>query len=103
MVELDSGASSSALPSRIHRPQAIPDMLTLQHFVLRSEGRKLYRNVLRSPRGVDAGTAAGVREAARTQFDDNATEHDIARLKILLIDGDHSLQQMKQYLGTTRN
>ena len=50
-------------------------MLTLQHFVLRSEARKLYRDVLRSLRGVDPDTAAGVRAEARAQFAEHVAEH----------------------------
>jgi hypothetical protein len=53
--------------------------LGLQHFVLKSEGRKLYRDVLRALKGVDASTAAGVREAARDQFADHEHETDIDR------------------------
>ena len=77
-------------------------MLTLQHFVLRSEARKLYRDVLRSLRGVDPDTAAGVRAEARAQFAEHVAEHDIERIRILLLDGRHSLEQMRQYLGTAR-
>ena len=75
-------------------------LLTLQHFVLRTEARKLYRDVLRSLRGVDPETAAGVRSEARAQFAEHVAEHDIERIRILLADGRHSLDQMRQYLGT---
>jgi hypothetical protein len=54
-------------------------MLGLKHFVLRSEARKLYRDVLRAIKGVDAETAAGVRLAAREQFDSHENEVDIER------------------------
>ena len=54
-------------------------VLSLKHFVLRSESRKLYRDVLRALKGVDAATAAGVREAAREQFADHSDETDIER------------------------
>ena len=54
-------------------------MLTLKHFVLKSEGRKLYRDVLRALKGVDEGTAAGIRQAAREQFSDHANETDVNR------------------------
>ena len=52
-------------------------LLTLTHFVLRAEARKLYRECLRSLKGVDPATAAGVREAARERFADNAGVYDI--------------------------
>ena len=58
---------------------AIANMLGLKHFVLRSEARKLYRDVLRAIKDVDADTAAGVRLAAREQFASNAHETDIDR------------------------
>ena len=72
---------------------------TLKHFVLKSEGRKLYREVLRAIKGLDESTAAGVREAAREQFDDHAHETDVDKIRILIVDGQHSLDQMKSALG----
>ena len=72
---------------------------SLRHFVLKSEGRKLYREVLRAIKGLDASTAAGVREAAREQFADHAHETDIDKIRILIVDGQHSLEQMKAALG----
>lgn len=54
-------------------------MLTLRHFILRAEGRSLYRDVLRSIRGVEPSTAAGVREAARERFAESAAETDLKR------------------------
>ena len=77
--------------------------LTLQHFVLKSEGRKLYREVLRSLKGVDSATAAGVRQAAREQFDEHADETDLDRIRTLLVDGRHSLDQMKQFMVMSVN
>ena len=72
---------------------------SLKHFVLKTEGRKLYRDVLRAIKGLDEQTAAGVREAARQQFDDHREETDVDRIRILLVDGQHSLDQMKVALG----
>lgn len=57
-------------------------MASLKHFVLRTEAKKLYRDVLRSIKGLDASTAAGVREAAREQFSDHAAETDIDRERV---------------------
>jgi len=67
---------------------------------MKSEGRKLYRDVLRTLKGVDPDTAAGVRQAARDQFNDNADETDLERLRTLIVDGRHSLDEMKQYMVT---
>lgn len=72
---------------------------SLRHFVLKSEGRKLYRDVLRAIKGLDETTAAGVREAAREQFADHAHETDVDKIRILIVDGQHSLEQMKAALG----
>ena len=77
--------------------------LSLQHFVMKSEGRKLYREVLRSLKGVDADTAAGVRQAAREQFAEHTHETDLERIRTLLVDGRHSFDQMKQYFTTAVN
>ena len=54
-------------------------MATLKHFVLKSEARKLYRDVLRSIRGTDADTAASIRQAAREQFVAHESETDVDR------------------------
>ena len=72
---------------------------SLKHFMLNVEARKLYRDVLRAIKGLDAGTAAGVREAARDQFNDNKEVTDPDRIRILLVDGQYSLDQMKAALG----
>ena len=74
--------------------------LTLKHFVLRAEARALYREVLRSVRGLDAATAEGVRQAARERFADHANEMDTAKIRLLLVDGKHSLNEMRACLGT---
>ena len=79
------------------KAKAVP---TLKHFVLRVEAKKLYRDVLRALKGVDPGTAAGVKEAARAQFKDNEEEHDLERIRCMLVDGRHSLDQMRSALGT---
>ena len=81
---------------------SVRNLPTLQHFVLRSEARKLYREVLRAIRGVEPDTAAGVRLAAREQFAAHADEMDIERIRVLLVDGKHSLEQMRGALGTSR-
>ena len=73
---------------------------SLKHFVLQVEARKLYRDVLRALKGVDSATAAGVREAARAQFKDNEDQHDLEKIRCLLVDGRHSLDQMRGYFGT---
>ena len=75
--------------------------VSLKHFVLRTEARKLYRDMLRSIKGLDASAAAGVREEARRQFDDHKHETDVDRIRILLVDGQYSLDQMKAALGGT--
>ena len=67
--------------------------------MLKVEARRLYRDVLRSIKRLDNDTAAGVREAARTQFADHANETDVERIRILLVDGQHSLKQMKALIS----
>lgn len=73
--------------------------LSLKHFVMQAEGRKLYREVLRAIRPLDASAAAGVREAARQQFDDSKSVTDVEQLRILLVDGQYSLDQLRGALG----
>ena len=73
--------------------------LSLRHFILRAEGRKLYREVLRTVRGLDAQTAEGVKQAARDQFAHYADETDVDKIRTIIADGQHSLDQMKGALG----
>mmetsp|Transcript_36050 Transcript_36050/g.79247 ORF Transcript_36050/g.79247 Transcript_36050/m.79247 type:complete len:87 (+) Transcript_36050:1265-1525(+) len=72
----------------------------LQHFVLAAEARKLYRQLLRELKPLDADTAASVRAEARARFDSHANELDLKRLRVLLVEGKESLKQMKEYLST---
>ena len=53
--------------------------LSLKHFVLKSEARKLYRDVLRALKNVDEATSASVRQEARAQFSYHAHETDVDR------------------------
>ena len=53
--------------------------LSLRHFIMKAEGRSLYRDVLRAVRGLDESTAAGVRESARERFVANENETDLKR------------------------
>ncbi len=75
---------------------------SLKHFILQSEARSLYRDVLRAIKGMDESTATGVRQAARERFAENANETDVAQIKVLLIDGKHSLKEMITLFGTVR-
>ena len=75
---------------------------TLKHFILRSEARALYRDVLRAVKGMDESTAKGVRQAARERFAENANETDLTQIRVLLVDGKHSLKEMRTLLGTVR-
>ena len=82
---------------RIREMSAAPP--SLRHFVLRAEARKLYREVLRTVRGLDKDTADGVLQAAREQFQMHVHETDVDQIRTLIIDGQHSLDQMKGALG----
>ena len=84
------------------RPLPSGPPLTLKHFVLRSEALKLYRDALRACKGLDEATAAGVREAARERFADGAAERNVDKIRTLIVDGRHSLNEMLSYLKTTR-
>ena len=65
-----------------------------------TEARALYRQCLRSLRGVGDAAATGVREHARTLYEANAHETDAARIRSLLVDGRHSLDEMLKCIGT---
>ena len=64
------------------------------------EARALYRDCLRALRGIDAATAAGVREEARSLFAASAEETGLAALRMLLVDGRHSLDELIKCLDT---
>ena len=49
---------------------------------------------------VDADTAAGVKQAARDRFAEHTDETNLERLRTLLVDGRHSLNEMKQFMVT---
>lgn len=74
---------------------------SLDEETLRSglEARSLYREVLRELRGVEDGTAADVREAAREKLCSHAHEVEAASLRSLLIDGHHQLDTLRSCLG----
>ncbi len=74
--------------------------LSLKHFMLSTEARKLYRDVLRSLRGVEPDTSAEVRATARSMFAEHADERDPERIRTLLADGRYMLDQMR---GNLRN
>ena len=107
-----------------------PPPPSLKQYMLSVDARKLYRDVLRSLRGIDEGVAADVRSTAREQFADNCDETDTERarprprqrtfartpaaprarapcahpagIRILLIDGRASLDNMKGLLESSQ-
>jgi hypothetical protein len=73
---------------------------TFKHFVLRAEARKLYRDLLRNLRGVDPAVANDVKQTARSMFAESAEEHDVEKIRTLLIDGRDQLGQMEGLFRT---
>ena len=63
------------------------------------EARGLYRDTLRELRGIDEETAASVRETARTQIMAHSAAADVEVLRNLVVDGRHSLEQLRISLG----
>ena len=59
---------------------------------------RLYREMLRSLRGVDADTKAGLRVQIRQQFEAVSGERDPSRIQTLLADGRDSLRQLQMFL-----
>ena len=103
LVNLPRDTCSDARP--LERPFDAPnlrDMSSLRHFVMKAEARRLYRDLLRALRGSDAATAAGVRAHARELYALHASETDLEQIRILLVDGRHSLDELKSSLGTVR-
>ena len=71
-----------------------------RRFTSGAEAMALYRACLRALRGVDAATAGGVREHARSQIEATAGETDVKRIRTLLVDGHHALDEMSKCLST---
>ena len=94
-------ARSSAMSSRLAAVRA-QGGVSLKHFMLRTEARSLYRDVLRAIKGMDESTATSVRQEARERFAQNANETDVEQIKVLLIDGKHSLKEMISLFRTVR-
>ena len=63
------------------------------------EARNLFRDTLRELRGVDEETAASVRAVARSQIIERAEEQNVELLRNLVVDGRHSLEQLRRSLG----
>lgn len=59
---------------------------------------RLYRNVMRTLRGVDSEVAVGVRQQVRESYAEFALERDPARIETLLADGSASLAEFQQML-----
>ena len=91
----------SAMSSRLAAVRA-QGGISLKHFMLRTEARSLYRDVLRAIKGMDESTATSVRQEARERFAQNANETDVEQIKVLLIDGKHSLKEMISLFSTVR-
>ena len=70
-------------------------------FTSGQQTRVLYRACVRALRGVDEGTSADVLEHARGLIAANAHESDARRIRTLLVDGRHSLDEMVTCLGTS--
>ena len=96
-----TSARSSAMSSRLAAVRA-QGGVSLKHFMLRTEARSLYRDVLRAIKGMDESTATSVRQEARERFAQNANETDVEQIKVLLIDGKHSLKEMISLFSTVR-
>ena len=64
------------------------------------EARALYRATLRELRGVEAETAASVRETARSQIQAHCDASCVEVIRNLVVDGRHSLDHLRRCLGT---
>eukprot|EP00322_Chrysochromulina_rotalis_P002996 CAMPEP_0115858478 /NCGR_PEP_ID=MMETSP0287-20121206/16120_1 /TAXON_ID=412157 /ORGANISM="Chrysochromulina rotalis, Strain UIO044" /LENGTH=286 /DNA_ID=CAMNT_0003312747 /DNA_START=1 /DNA_END=862 /DNA_ORIENTATION=+ len=71
-----------------------------ERFTSGQEARALYRSCLRALSRVDQAVADGVREHARALLEANAQESDVIRIRALLTDGRHSLDEMSKCLDT---
>ena len=87
-------------PAKWQQYQLLVDSAEDERLLSGYESRKLYRDLLRSLRGVAPSIAADVCESARAQYADHASLTDVGRLRALIVDGRHSLEQLEECLKT---
>ena len=74
-------------------------MLKLRHFVLRSQGRALYRKVLRLTATAEPHVKDALRREARGNFDAHKDELSIEALEIELIKGQEMRRELESLLA----
>jgi hypothetical protein len=97
--EVVGGHSASPRRASWQRYARHVDTLDETTLISGGEARSLYRKTLRELRGVEADTAASVREEARARLVEHKHVADAARLRSLLIDGRHQLDMLRSCLG----
>jgi len=85
-----STAASSRLPS------GIP---SLKQFVLRSEVRTLYRNVLRATKPLDPHRREEIRQHARWEIDVVRDVTDQQHIRMMLTQGRRQLEQLQMMIS----
>jgi len=79
------------------------NVLNLKRFLLRQQVLTLYREVLKTVRSVaDENQRKQLRDWARTDFKVNKYHDDEDTIKMLLIKGRRSLEELKGILSKTR-
>ena len=91
---LPSSAMSSAAATRL--PSGIP---SLKQFVLRSEVRALYRNVLRSTKTLDFHRREEIRQHARWEIVVVRDVTDQQHIRMMLTQGRRQLEQLQMMIS----
>ncbi|KAL0075164.1 NADH dehydrogenase 1 alpha subcomplex subunit 6 NDUFA6 [Phycomyces blakesleeanus] len=83
-----------------HRAPPVPkffkkESLTLDHFLTRGRVISLYRQILRSTKGLDKHDAQELRAWARSDFERARHETDLDKIKALLSSGKHQMHNLQ--------
>ncbi|KAI8578307.1 hypothetical protein K450DRAFT_248211 [Umbelopsis ramanniana AG] len=74
------------------------DGLSLEHFLARRRAIALYREIIRSLKGLNKTDAHEIRQWARSDFERYRGEKDLEKIKSLITSGKHQMHSVQQSL-----
>ncbi|KAI8381482.1 uncharacterized protein BYT42DRAFT_566693 [Radiomyces spectabilis] len=89
-VALIARSKAPAVPRFFKEPS-----LTLNHFLIKSQVRSLYRQILRCTKGLDKHDAKELRDWARSDFERYRHETDLDKIRSLLSSGKHQMHSLQ--------
>lgn len=77
-------------------------MVELKLFILRAEGRRLYREFMRALRMAPVASRPEIRAQVRLEFEKKKQQKDVYSVKYSLSDGRTQLRMLKEMLAMQR-